>query len=99
VNDKQKQGRDRISELMDELIPLIGPSSNVDVGEVVHDHDGHEYVMPPGPWMVSAWVVSIDYVVMNSDDETETWSVTMRSKGCPRTQAVGMAMNIKQAFE
>lgn len=85
MNDAQRMARERIDELLVELTDLMGPASN----------DEDEDDRPDGPWMMTAWALAVDYAVEGRDGDVETWSVAMKSRGCPRAHAVGLGITIK----
>jgi hypothetical protein len=81
----------RITELLDELVDLIKPTGFC--GQCEEQHD-----CPPGPWMITGWVMAIDIAAESVDDdqdaEVETWTTTYKSKNLPNTQAFGLATRI-----
>lgn len=90
VDPRVVEIRERISGLIDELHDLIKPTNDCGDPECTAVHDD----CPEGPWMMSGWVIAIDFTAEGEDEEVETWTKFEHSKGLPRTQALGLGTTI-----
>lgn len=87
-----KEVQEKIASLLDELVSLIRPQG-------ICTNPDCDCKAPDGPWMVHGWVLAVDTTAEGDDGEIETWTQIWRSKGIPRTQAVGLGHSIVKSLE
>lgn len=96
---EQFEGRkiltEKLSALLEEYLDSIKPTKDCGNPECDVDHD-----CPDGPWMISGWAMGVDLTAESEEesiDEVETWTITLRSKGLPRTQCLGLGVTISNS--
>lgn len=88
MEDARDQVVERVTALLDELMDLIKPQLCTDPSCTAEHED-----IPNGPWMISGWAMAID-VTAEGSENVETWTTCWRSKGIPRTQALGLGATL-----